>query len=311
MLILFKLFGFINFEFMTILSFILGIFFGMVILSLLYALFVVASLGDKKYQLKAENDTLTEARAKEMIEQARRAFKDKNLRGKLSKAQHFRKLSYDLVYGIASSFYPSSKHPFFELTISETIELLDYVSKRLDEILDRKAIRLIKKFSISQIIDVSLQTKSVMDSKAFQVAKETKGAYNIFKKVVNVINPVTWFRVCVTDNAIRIVMNKLYLITLGIIGEEAFKIYSKKALNKEVEIDSGIEELVEEAQNEIVDIKKEAVKEYNDLTKEENNDSFLDNDNFKFKTKNYIVKNNYNYQSILDTNKKVKEKGNV
>ncbi|MBR6072490.1 MAG: hypothetical protein IKP77_06660 [Acholeplasmatales bacterium] len=243
-----------NFDYRIILSFIVGLALGMVLICLIYALLIVLSLRDKKYVVKVNPENLKEEEAMNMIHLAQESFKDKNLRGKMSKAQYFRRLTSDLVYGIASSFYPDSKYPLLEITLDEAIDLIGYIQERLDDIFDKKLIKLLKKFKISDIVAMSLNTQSVMESKAFKVTKNISEKASKVKKVIDIINPVNWFRRLVVDNAIKIVTNKLFLVTLGIIGEEAYKIYSKSVLNVEASIDSNVDEIVDSINDDIREI---------------------------------------------------------
>lgn len=243
-----------NFDYRIILSFIVGLALGMVLICLIYALLIILSLRDKKYTVKVNPENLKEEEAMNMIHLAQASFKDKNLRGKMSKPQHFKRLTSDLVYGIASSFYPDSKYPLLEITLDEAIDLIGYVQKRLDDIFDKKLIKLLKKFKISDIVSMSLSTQTVMDSKAFKVTQSISAKASKVKKVIDIINPVNWFRRLVVDNAIKIVTNKLFLVTLGIVGEEAYKIYSKSVLKVETSIDSNVDEIVDSISDDIREI---------------------------------------------------------
>ena len=281
-------------NFSTVLSFIVGLFMGMVLLSLIYALIVVISLRDKKYRVEANPENLRQEQALEMIKNAQKSFNDRELRGKLTKGQYFKRLTIDLVYGIASSFYPDSKYPLLEITIDEAIELIGYVQYRLNDILGKKTLRILKRFKISTIVDASLKTQSVMDNKAFQVAKDVTVTASKVKKVIDTLNPVKWVKRLVVDNAITIITHKLYLASLAIIGEEAYKIYSKSVLKHEETIDSGVDDIVTSMEDDL----KDAL--------EENNSEEV---NVKFKTKSYNPNPvELNYQSNYDLNYGFKNK---
>ena len=280
---LFKVLWVIEINYQTILSFVIGIITGFILLMLIYAIIVLNSLRDVKVTKIDPTDTLTEREAKEMIEQAILDFKDKTKRGKKTKGEHFKVLCSDLVYGIASRFFPKSKYPLAEISISEAILLLEYIQKRLDEILDRKGVRILKKFKISTIIDISMNTKKVTEAKAFKVTKRAAKVTGAVTKVINVINPVNLFRKLVVETTLSKVTNKLYMISLSIVGEEAFKIYSKAVLKEELEIDSNVDELVDSLKEDFEDAKIEASGELNLDKKDENR---------KFKTLNLVMNSN-------------------
>lgn len=277
-------------NFSTVLSFIVGLIFGMILLGLIYALLVVISIRDKKYKVEVNPDNLRQEEAIAMVKKAQDSFNDRELRGKLKKGEYFRRLTTDLVYGIASSFYPDSKYPLLEITIDEAIELMGYVQYRFDEILKKGPIKLIKRLKISTIFNVSVNAQSVVENKAFKATANVAEKASKVKKVIDTINPMKWFKRLVVDNAIRIITNKLYLALLGIIGEEAYKIYSKSVLKHEETIDTNV--------NEITDSIAEDIKEAMDELDE-------DDTNIRFKTKSFIFKESeLKYQSNYDLNYK-------
>lgn len=295
-----------NIDFTTLLSFVFGIIAGMMILSLIYALLVVMSLRDKKYKVEVDQNSLTEVDASNMIKRAIKSFNDKNLRGDLTQAQHFKNLAYDLVYGIASSFFPNSKYPLFEITVDEAIDLIGYVQKRLEDILNMKVIKLFKKMKVSDIISISLTSKNVISSKAFHVTKDIGKTAMTIKKVVDVINPLNWVKRIVVNTATNIIMHKLFQVTLGILGEEAFKIYSKKVLNIELQADAGIDDIVN-------DLSSEIEKEINVKEKNKNQDEnievldVVETRGLRFKSrKNKLEYSFSGYDSIFDQTKRLK-----
>ncbi len=292
MFLLFKLWIF-NFDFNTIISFIIGILFGIIILCLIYAILVVASLGDKKYIIKTEDDSLSEKKVKELIMDAKKFYKDKKLRGKTGRVTHCYKIAKDLAYGIAASFYPNSKYPLLELTVDEVVALLGYIQTRVNELLDRRGLKILKRLKVSFITDLSQKTTTVINSKAFNVTKDVSKGFGIFKKVINVVNPVVWVRKAIIDNTMVIVLDKLCLVIITVVGEETYKIYSKKVLNKEVEIDSDVEELIDE-------LKEEVAGEGNNEKEEE----------LKLMNYHYSVKSSNKYESIYDSNQKMMVGGN-
>ncbi len=296
---LFKVLWVIEINYQTILSFVIGIITGFILLMLIYAIIVLNSLRDVKVTKIDPTDTLTEKEAKEMIEQAIIDFKDKTKRGKKSKGEHFKALCQDLVYGIASRFFPKSKYPLAEISIGEAILLLEYIQKRLNEILERKGVRILKKFKISTIIDISMNTKKVTEAKAFKVTKRAAKVTGVVTKVINVINPVNLFRKLVVETTLSKVTNKLYMISLSIVGEEAFKIYSKAVLKEELEIDSNVDELLDSLNDDFNDAKVEASGELNLDKKDENR---------KFKTLNLVMNSNKEKRVLqFDQNQKFRE----
>jgi hypothetical protein len=243
--IIFQL-GFLKFDFSTIVSFLLGALMGFIILLLIYALAVVSSIRTKNFITKTEKDDLTTQEVKDMVAQTQKAYKDKTLRKDLSRVSYCYSLSKDLAYGIAVRFYPESNHPFLELSINELTLLTGYITTRVNEILNHRGIRMLRKLKISTIVNISTKTKDIEESKAFQTTKAITQNLNKAKYVLNIINPLNWGRKLIVDRIMNIVIDQICLVIISIVGEETYKIYSKKVFNKDVELDTGAEDFIEE-----------------------------------------------------------------
>lgn len=228
----------------TIISFLVGIVFGVILVFLIYALICVASIGSKKFIVKKQNDGYQLEEVKDLITKAQEEFKDKSLRKGESKFGFCVKICKDLAYSIAASYYPNSKYPLLELSINEITMLLNYIKERIEEILNRRGLRLFRKLKVSTIVDMSLKGNKIVSSKTFAVGKDVNRIINTAKKVINALNPAWWFRKLIMDNAINIVLHKLYLVTIAVVGEETYKIYSKKVLDVDAEIETNVEELM-------------------------------------------------------------------
>ena len=290
---LFKLWIF-NIDFITILSFIIGIFFGIVLLCLIYALLVLLSLRDKKTIINPEEEMPYEE-IKDLIKEAEREYKDKKIRQNQGRVSHCINISRDLAYSIAARFYPKSKYPLLELSVDELIMLLGYIQKKIDDLLNRKALRLLKRIKASLIMSLSKKTTEVLNSKAFQVSKDVSKFASKAKMVLNVINPLNILRKVFVDKTTIIILNKLCIMIINIVAEETYKIYSKHAFNQDIIVESNIDQLESELEQEI----KNSY-ENKDIVNEEKID-------YKFMNRynNDLVINNY--KSILDENMKFKE----
>ncbi|MDE6655420.1 MAG: hypothetical protein K2J85_00340 [Anaeroplasmataceae bacterium] len=238
--------GIFNIEFSTIISFLLGAVMGFIILLLVYALAVISSIRTKNFIAKTDADDLTTQEVKDMVAQTQRAYKDKTLRKDISRISHCYSLSRDLAYGIAVRFYPTSNHPFLELSINELTLLTGYITSRVDEILNHRGIRMLRKLKISTIVNLSSKTKDIEESKAFQTTKTISQNLSKAKYVLDIINPIKWGRKLIVDRIINLIVDQICLVIISIVGEETYKIYSKKVFHKEIEIDAGTEDLIEE-----------------------------------------------------------------
>lgn len=237
--------GIIEIDFSTIISFLLGAVMGFIILLLVYALAVISSIRTKNFVTKTEADDLTTQEVKDMVLQTQKAFKDKTLRKDISRINHCYSLSRDLAYGIAVRFYPDSNHPFLELSINEITLLTGYITSRVDELLNHRGIRMLRKLKISTIVNLSSKTKDIEESRAFQTTKTISENLNKAKYVLDIINPLKWGRKLIVDRIINLIVNQICLVIISIVGEETYKIYSKKVFNKEVELDTGTDDLLD------------------------------------------------------------------
>lgn len=243
--LLFKL-GIFNIDFATIISFLIGAIMGFIILLLVYALAVISSLHSKNFITKTDKDDLTTQEVKDMVLRTQKSYKDKTLRKDISRIHHCYSLSKDLAYGIAVRFYPESNYPFLELSVNELTLLTGYITSRVDELLNHKGIRMLRKLKISTIVNLSSKTKDIEESKAFQTTKTISQSLNKTKYVFDLINPLKWGRKLIVDRIINLIIDKICIVIISIVGEETYKIYSKKVFHKDVELDTGTADLIEE-----------------------------------------------------------------
>lgn len=287
-----------DFNFSALIAFIIGIIVGFILLLLIYAIMVISSLGSKKFIIENSNDPLELSDVKVMVEEAQKAYKNKELRGKKSRPQYCYELVKDLIYGISYVYSPKSKYPLLELSIEEIMLLTNYITKRVDELLDRKGVRLLKKLKASEIMTFTKKTNELMNN---DVIKGTIKASK-FKKVIdylNIINPYKIFKIQVIDRIINLIIDKLCLIIIAVAGEETYKIYSKKAFSSNNELSQMIDGLIDSMDNDMNEA-KEKLTEINEKTNNEK--IYLDN-SYRFKSyTNYKVKKSYVYESAYSIN---------
>lgn len=104
---------------------------------------------------------------------------------------------------------------------------------------------MLRKLKISTIVNLSSKTKDIEESKAFQTTKTISENLNKAKYVLDIINPLKWGRKLIVDRIINLIVNQICLVIISIVGEETYKIYSKKVFNKEVELDTGTDDLLD------------------------------------------------------------------
>ncbi len=246
-MILYSIINFANFF-----SFLIGLGVGFVIFALVYLLLILLSLNKKKYVIKSQINDVSDEEIKKIILDAQKAFKDKKLKGEDAMIGYCYNLSKDLVIHIASRFFPNSKHPVFELSIDELILLANYISLRVDEILSKRGLRIFRKLKISTIVGWTDVKKTIDENPIVKATKKYKISETLTaaKKVINVINPLWWAKRFISTASMNLLLKKVCLVIMGIIGEETYKIYSKSVFDKDVSLDSGVNEIVEEIENE-------------------------------------------------------------
>lgn len=246
---------FITFEFNlgSIFSFIVGCFFGILIFVLLYVYAVLRSLRKEKYVINSKEYDIDPDEIVLLVKNYQDTFKKEKLKGIGPNVESAAKLSAKLTDDIAKTFFPESKYPKFELSIDESIMLAGYVTQRIDEVLNKRGLKMFRKLRISQIIGWSSVKKQIDDTAIVKTEKK----YGVSKKVksvvglVNIINPAYWVKKAVVDTSTNIVVRKIGVIIIGIVGEETFKVYSKSLFNKELTINVGVDEFFGELRDEL------------------------------------------------------------
>ena len=245
--------GFIEINVGWLITFFSGVLFGVTLLSLWYLVAVIASLNKGLRRAKVQEEDIDEKEIKWLIEDAHKIFKDKKIRNEVGYGPHLMKVALELSNDIATKFYPKSKYPYLELTLDETLILLKYVSDRFNNLLEKPVLKMFKGITLRRLITLN-DAKTKIDNNLFVKASNKLKLNDIFKQsmmVLNVVNPVYWFRRLVLDNVAGAIMIKLGLVVISLTGEETYKIYSKKVFDQEANIDSGIENIYKELEDDL------------------------------------------------------------
>ena len=262
-MVLLKLWIF-EFDFASLIAFLVGIFLGCALLGLLYSILVVLSLKSKKYVVTAANLDVTDEEVKEIIDNAKLQFKDKSLKGSKATLFYCKDICFALTNDIARKFFPKSKRPFAELSLDEILSLSVYISNRINEIVDRPGLRLIKQVKLSTILSLGDAKKVIEESQLMKVTKKykIKSIFNVVKSALNFINPIYWVRRTVINTSLDFAFKKLCLAMIGIVGEETYKIYSKRVFLEEKTIDTNIDEILESLDADFKDVSDDEIENY-------------------------------------------------
>lgn len=238
--------SFSNLNFGKIVILITGIFIGMALLSLIYGVNVLISFKRQKRKIDENQTTVDEKEVNLIINDACQYYVDNYTSGAIKdKVDAVKLISLDVIKKIATLYFPNSKNPMLELSIDETIVLFSYITKRIDDLFDARALRIFRRLRISQIQEAIEIKKRIDNSRAVQAAKKANSSKisQIGKAILNVLNPAYWLRKAIFGPALKLTLNKMALVIIRIAGEEAYKVYSKSVLNEEKETLELIEQL--------------------------------------------------------------------
>jgi hypothetical protein len=160
-------------------------------------------------------------------------------------------ISFDLVSEIAKYFFPDSKYPTLELSVSELLNLNHYITNRVDDLLDKPILKNMKKMQIVKVMEMMDKKKAVEESKLAKAAKKMKLG-KIAKyggMALNAVNPVYWFRKLVINTSVSAMQKKVSIVIIGIVGEETIKVYSKALFEEPIDVafvESEMQKLLEE-----------------------------------------------------------------
>ena len=165
---------------------------------------------------------------------------------------------------IASRFYPKSKRPLSELSIDELILLNKYILTKLEEILSKPIIRAFRGVKLSHVLILIDAKNKIDNNKAVKTVKKYKlqKVGEVIMNVVGVLNPAKWFQKIVIDPTTNLLLKQVLLTCIDYIGEETYKVYSKRALKN---TEDELEHLLKTINND----KKEITLTINQVTEEE------------------------------------------
>jgi len=223
-------FGFINFF--------VGMLTGIVVFTSIYVYLLVRGKNVNIEDIKRPNIDVDQDELKLMIIEKQKKFKRNKKMGNQSIAKLTFEMSYELVDEISKYFFPESKYPMLELSVNELLNLNHYITNRLDEILEKPILKNTKNIQMTKIMGMYEKKKALEQNKLIKAAQKYKVAK--FVKyggaVLNVVNPVYWFRKIVINTSVDVMTKKVCLVVIGIVGEETTNVYSKKLFDKPLEL---------------------------------------------------------------------------
>ena len=232
----------------SLISFTLGIVTGFLVVLTIYMYAIFLNIKKEAKIKKADEDDIDEQMVLMLIDGAQNQFKDKKLRNDVGFSNHLYQISQELILDISRKFYPESKTPYLELTLDETLLLNHYITDRVDHMTKHPLLKLFRRYTLSSLYDITTTTKKVKESKVVKKAKEfgVDEVLNASMSAINVMNPVYWIRRFTNDQIIDRILVKIGSAMIAIVGEETYKIYSKKVFQKDEHIDSHVNDIYDD-----------------------------------------------------------------
>ncbi|AGL90368.1 Conserved hypothetical protein [Candidatus Phytoplasma australiense] len=148
----------------------------------------------------------------------------------------------ELTLEIPKHFYPDSKYPYLELTIEESLILMLYINKRIDNIFQNKILRIFRKMTLKRIFVIR---GAIVKKNIVQKYQKTKKVVNTFGNVKNFLNPFHWIKKLVFDKPLELIFIQIGVSLISITGEEFYKIYSKKIFEPENDVEQDLKKVLE------------------------------------------------------------------
>ncbi len=219
--------------------FFFGMLTGMVLLMTVLTLIFVRSrkLDIEKIITKPISEVDPEV-LKEIVKSKQREFKTRKKLNEETTGKLTFNVSFELVNEIAKYFFPDSKYPTLELSVTELLNLSHYITDRIDGILDKPVIKYTKKMQLVKVMEMLDKKKAIEETKIVKAAKKAKlgKVVKYGGMALNALNPYYWFRKAVISTSISAMTKHISLTTIAIVGEETIKVYSKAVFEEPVDI---------------------------------------------------------------------------
>lgn len=246
-----------NFSWSSVVVLLTGILIGFVLSLAIYLIIFIASIKSEERKIdenKVKDEDVLKTELVEKVTELKTNFlNDSTGLSTKEKTQMLGSAIYQTVNIIASTYYPESKYPIYELSVDELIVLLKYLSTRLDEVFSKNVLRLFRKMTVTQVFNFIDAKKKVEDNKIVKATIKAKPhkIVSAITATLNYANPIYWFKRIFTNTVVNFTLNKIFILVIDIVADETSKAYSKSIYNEEInvnrkEIDEAIAEMEEE-----------------------------------------------------------------
>lgn len=218
----------VSFDFGSLMIYLSGILTGVILALLIYVIVILLTINKKRKIIKEVEENINEDDVREMIKLAQDNYlllsksKDENIR-----STAFKNSCMSLVNDIAKKCFPKSKNPTLEISVDESLLLAKYIIERVEDVLNVRGLRLIKRLTINHLYKL-WNVKKKVDNNI--VVKEAKKYSKVTRATLNIVSTVTKPFKIIGSETKKFLISKIILLTISIVGEEAYKIYTKQAI---------------------------------------------------------------------------------
>ncbi|MDD2682468.1 MAG: hypothetical protein WC278_01280 [Bacilli bacterium] len=239
---------FVEFSWSSLLTLFFGILIGILFCLMTYLVFITVRFKNDKSLSYIKEVDISNDDLKRSVTNARNQYIEECSYLKSGeKIVKLKDISLSLIDDIALFYYPDSKHPKYELSISEALLLTHYIADRIDTIFKGPILKRLKEIKISSILNVLDAKKIAEENKIVKTVTNTKvrSFFRTVGGVLNYVNPVYWIKKLMIDATFTAALNKISLTIIDIIAEETNRVYSKSLFvdKLNLDIDNSAEEI--------------------------------------------------------------------
>lgn len=233
-------------------SIIFGFFLGVVFV--IIVLFLSITISNRRFMKKTLQTatTIDNTLVKDLIAKKQKQLIKSTKIGLDKNTKYTFEICKSLIQEIAKFYYPDSKYPALEINLLEAIDFSERIIERVKFLLTRKMLGPLQNLRLSQVYFILEKKRYLNDTKVYQLAKEyhlTKIA-KIGYTAIRFADPIYWVKKIIFTSTLETTLRGIGVITIGIVGEEAYQLYSKKVLaNADKILDKEIAKFIKEIEN--------------------------------------------------------------
>lgn len=228
----------------SIIAFFAGIISGVILFVLIYLLWALVYLKKQEVVLDDVNSDVSVSQVEEQIKISQTKFLQiKKDTGEMS-FDSLKDICLELMNNIAGLYYPESKHPLSELTIQELILLDQYLVDKIDKLLGKFGLKVLRKVKMSKVLQILNMKKTIDSSSVIQAGRKIGNFSGKLWSLLNFLNPYQWIKRGIINPTINLLTKKICLILIATVGQETYHIYSKQAFLDPV-LDKDIDKLIQ------------------------------------------------------------------